>query len=87
MAKNNFADYKRIIAGLIENPVDFSLKELKQMGKEQNITMHHCNQHCCGIAEWGGLSFSKIIELVKPDSSVTAVAFFSFGKGLFGGTY
>ena len=87
MAENNFTDYRLKIGGLIENPVDLSLKELKQMGKEQNVTMHHCIQGWSGIAEWGGLSLSKIIELVKPDPSVTAVAFFSFGEGLYGGTY
>ena len=87
LAENNFSDYKLKIGGLVENPVELSLKELKQMGKEQNITMHHCIQGWSGIAEWGGLSLSKIIELVKPDPAVTAVAFFSFGEGLYGGAY
>jgi len=86
-AENNFADYKLKIGGLVENPVELSLEELKAMGKEQNITMHHCIQGWSGIAEWGGLPLSKIIELVKPDPTVTAVAFFSFGEGLYGGTY
>jgi sulfoxide reductase catalytic subunit YedY len=87
MVENNFADYKLKIGGLVENPVELSLEELKKMGKEQNITMHHCIQGWSGIAEWGGMPLSKIIELVKPDSSVTTVAFFSFGEGLYGGTY
>lgn len=87
MAKNNFADYKLKIGGLVENPVDLSLEALKKLGKEQNITMHHCIQGWSGIAEWGGLPLSKIVELVKPDPSVTTVAFFSFGEGLYGGAY
>jgi DMSO/TMAO reductase YedYZ molybdopterin-dependent catalytic subunit/thiosulfate reductase cytochrome b subunit len=87
MTENNFADYKLKIGGLVENPVELSLEELKEMGKEQNITMHHCIQGWSGIAEWGGLPLSKIIELVKPDPSVTTVAFYSFGEGLYGGTY
>jgi sulfoxide reductase catalytic subunit YedY len=57
------------------------------MGKEQNITMHHCIQGWSGIAEWGGIPLSKIIELVKPDPAVTTVAFISFGEGLYGGAY
>ena len=87
LAKNNFADYKLKVGGLVENPVELSLEDLKEMGKEQNITMHHCIQGWSGIAEWGGLPLRKIIELVKPDSSVTAVAFYSFGEGLYGGVY
>lgn len=87
MVKNNFTDYKLKIGGLVENPVELSLTALKEMGKEQNITMHHCIQGWSGVAEWGGVSITKIIELVKPDPSVTTVAFFSFGEGIFGGTY
>lgn len=87
MAKNNFADYKLKIEGLVANPMEISLSELKKIGIEQNITMHHCIQGWSGIAEWGGVPLSKIIELVKPKASVTTVAFFSFGEGLYGGTY
>jgi methionine sulfoxide reductase catalytic subunit len=87
MAENNFKDYKLKIGGLIENPIELSLEELKNLGKEQNITMHHCIQGWTGIAEWGGLPISKIVELVKPHSSVTTVAFYSFGEGIYGGIY
>jgi DMSO/TMAO reductase YedYZ molybdopterin-dependent catalytic subunit/thiosulfate reductase cytochrome b subunit len=87
LAENNFKDYKLRIGGLVENPVELSLDELKNIGKEQNITMHHCIQGWSGIAEWGGVSLSKIVDLVKPHSSVTTVAFYSFGEGLYGGVY
>lgn len=87
LAENNFADYRLKIGGLVENPVELSLQDLKEMGKEQNITMHHCIQGWSGIAEWAGLPLSKIIELVKLDPSVTTVAFYSFGEGMYGGIY
>ncbi|MGE5429223.1 MAG: molybdopterin-dependent oxidoreductase [Methylococcaceae bacterium] len=85
--ENNFKDYKLKIGGLVENPVELSLEELKQLGKVQNITMQQCIQGWSGIAEWGGLPIRNIIELVRPHSSVTCVAFYSFGEGLYGGTY
>jgi methionine sulfoxide reductase catalytic subunit len=87
LAENNFTDYKLKIRGLVENPMDLSLKELKNIAKEQNVTMHHCIQGWSGIAEWGGIPISKIIQLVKPHPSVTTVAFYSFGEGLYGGYY
>jgi sulfoxide reductase catalytic subunit YedY len=87
LADNNFKNYKLKIGGLVENPVELSLEELKNMAKEQNITMHHCIQGWSGIAEWGGIPISKIVELVKPHPSVTTVAFYSFGEGLYGGVY
>lgn len=87
LLESNFADYKLKIGGLVENPVELSITEIKAMGKDENITMHHCIQGWSGVAEWGGLHMNKIIELVKPDPSVTAVAFYSFGEGLYGGVY
>jgi DMSO/TMAO reductase YedYZ molybdopterin-dependent catalytic subunit/thiosulfate reductase cytochrome b subunit len=87
LAANDFKDYNLKIGGLVENPVELSLDDLKKMGMEQNITMHHCIQGWSGIAEWGGLPVRKLIELVKPHSSVTTLVFYSFGEGLFGGTY
>jgi sulfoxide reductase catalytic subunit YedY len=87
LAANNFKEFKLQIGGLVENPVQLSLEDLKSMGKEQNITMHHCIQGWSGIAEWGGLPINALIALVKPHSSATTVAFYSFGEGLYGGTY
>ncbi|MGE5395477.1 MAG: molybdopterin-dependent oxidoreductase [Candidatus Saccharibacteria bacterium] len=87
LAENNFKDYRLKIKGLVENPMELSLEELKQLGKVQNITMQQCIQGWSGIAEWGGVPIKKIIELVRPHSSVTSIAFYSFGEGLYGGTY
>lgn len=84
---NDFKDYKLKIGGLVENPVELSLEDMMKLGKEQNITMHHCVQGWTGIAEWGGLPIKALVELVKPHASVTTLVFYSFGEGLFGGTY
>lgn len=87
LASNGFKDFKLKVGGLVENPSEFSLEELKTLGKDQNITMHHCIQGWSGIAEWGGLPMSKLIEMVKPHPSVKTVVFYSFGEGLYGGHY
>jgi DMSO/TMAO reductase YedYZ molybdopterin-dependent catalytic subunit/thiosulfate reductase cytochrome b subunit len=87
LAENNFKDYKLKIGGLVDNPVELSLEDLKNLGMQQNITMHQCIQGWSGIAEWGGLPISKIVELVRPHSTVTTVVFYSFGEGLYGGLY
>ncbi|MEO6630708.1 MAG: molybdopterin-dependent oxidoreductase, partial [Mucilaginibacter sp.] len=88
LASNNFKDYKLKVGGLVENPVELTLDDLKKISlKKQNITMHHCIQGWSGIAEWGGLPIEELVKLVKPHANVTVVAFYSFGEGLFGGTY
>lgn len=87
LAKNKFKDYKLKITGSVENPVELSLDDLIKLGKEQNITMHHCIQGWSGVAEWGGIPLKTLVDIVKPHSSVTTVVFYSFGEGLYGGVY
>lgn len=67
--------------------MEISLDGLMKLGKEQNITMHHCIQGWSGVAEWGGLPIKALVDLVKPFPNVTTVAFYSFGEGLYGGPY
>lgn len=87
LAGNGFKDYKLKIGGLVEHPIELSMEDLKALAKEQNITMHHCIQGWSGIAEWGGIPISKLVELVRPHDSVQTVVFYSFGEGLYGGVY
>jgi methionine sulfoxide reductase catalytic subunit len=87
LAAGNFQDFKLKVSGLVENPVELSIEDLRALGKDEFITMHHCIQGWSGIAQWGGLSMEKLIELVRPKPSAKVVAFHSFGGSLYGGTY
>ncbi len=87
LLENDFKDYRLKIGGLVANPVELSMDDIKKMRMERNITMHHCIQGWTGVAEWGGVPLRDIVELVKPFYNVKTVAFFSFGEGLFGGVY
>ncbi len=87
LAEANFKDYKLKISGMVENPVELSLEDLRRLGTEETITMHHCIQGWSGIAQWGGVSLRKIIELVKPLPYARRIVFYSFGEALYGGTY
>ena len=70
-----------------ENPVEVSLDEIRALGKSEHISMHHCIQGWSGIAQWGGLKFKQLVELVKPLPEAKTVTFYSFGRGLYDGTY
>lgn len=87
LAAESFRDYKLKIGGLVEHPMELSLTELRALGMEKFITMHHCIQGWSGIAEWGGVPMKSLIELVQPKASAKTVAFFSFGNSLYGGAY
>ena len=86
LAANDFKDYRLKVYGLVENPVELSLDELRAMGKKTQITLHHCIQGWSGIAEWGGLPLAELVELVRPKPEARVAVFYSFGEGE-GGQY
>jgi DMSO/TMAO reductase YedYZ molybdopterin-dependent catalytic subunit/thiosulfate reductase cytochrome b subunit len=77
-----FRDYRLKVYGLVENPVELSLEDLRVLGKETQITLHHCIQGWSGIAEWGGLRLADLVKLVRPEPRARAVVFYSFGDGI-----
>ncbi len=87
LAANQFNDYRLKVSGLVQNPVELSLHELRALGAEENITMHHCIQGWSGIAAWGGISMKRLIEHVQPMPYAKVIAFYSFGDSLYGGPY
>ncbi len=87
LERGGFRDYRLKVGGLVEHPVELSLAEIQALGEDEHIAMHHCIQGWSGIAEWSGVSMSKLIELVKPEPSARTVAFFSFGQDQYGEVY
>jgi DMSO/TMAO reductase YedYZ molybdopterin-dependent catalytic subunit len=82
LAADNFKDYRLKVSGLVENPVELSLDDLRALGKQTQITLHHCIQGWSGIAAWGGLQLADLIRLVRPKPNTKAVVFHSFGDGV-----
>ena len=82
-----FADYRLQIGGLVQHPVDLTLAQLRHLPAHEQITQHFCIQGWSGIAKWGGVSMSTILDLVVPEPSAGWVVFYSLGEGGDGGTY
>ena len=82
LAADNFKEYRLQVCGLVDNPVELSLDDLRAMGKKTQITLHHCIQGWSGIAAWSGLPLAELIQLVRPRPNAKAVAFYSFGEGV-----
>jgi thiosulfate reductase cytochrome b subunit len=87
LAVNHFKEYRLQVYGLVENPVELSLDNLRALQKKTQITLHHCIQGWSGIAEWGGLPLEELIKLVRPMANVSAVVFYSFSEGAHGGDF
>lgn len=84
---NDFVDYRLKLEGLVENPVELDLAQLRALPKQEQITQHFCIQGWSGVAKWGGVSMSTIIDLVRPHPEARWVVFYSLGDGPDGGLY
>jgi DMSO/TMAO reductase YedYZ molybdopterin-dependent catalytic subunit/thiosulfate reductase cytochrome b subunit len=87
LAAGGFRAYRLRVTGLVSRPVELSLDDLRALGRSEQVTMHHCIQGWSGIAEWGGLPLTKLVELVGPKPEAKVAVFRSFGEGLYGGEY
>ena len=85
--ERGFADWRLRIHGLVENPVDLTLAELRALPHHEQITQHFCIQGWSGVAKWGGVSMKTILDLVKPKPGAKWVVFYSLGDGPDRGLY
>ncbi len=76
-----WADYTLHVSGLVSNPTVFSYADLLSMDKHEQITQHYCIQGWSGIAKWGGVRMSDIMDIVKPHPSAKWVVFCSMADG------
>jgi DMSO/TMAO reductase YedYZ molybdopterin-dependent catalytic subunit/thiosulfate reductase cytochrome b subunit len=87
LREGNFADYRLRINGLVGDPVELDLLQLRDLPYHEQITQHYCIQGWSGVAKWGGVSMQTIIDLVHPAPEAKWVIFYSFGEGSDGGVY
>jgi DMSO/TMAO reductase YedYZ molybdopterin-dependent catalytic subunit/thiosulfate reductase cytochrome b subunit len=87
LAADGFKAYRLRVFGLVENPVELTLEQIRALPRQEQITLHNCIQGWSGIAQWGGLPMLELIRLVRPRTEVRAVLFYSFAEGADGGPY
>jgi DMSO/TMAO reductase YedYZ molybdopterin-dependent catalytic subunit/thiosulfate reductase cytochrome b subunit len=87
LAADDFASWRLKVHGLVENPVELSLDDLRELSHHEQITQHFCIQGWSGVAKWGGVHMSTIIDLVRPTPEARWVVFYSLGDGPDGGLY
>jgi thiosulfate reductase cytochrome b subunit len=81
MVAGGFAGYRLRIGGLVEQPLELSLAELKVLPKQEQITTHFCIQGWSGVAKWGGVPMRHILDLVRPAADARYAVFYSLADG------
>ncbi|MDQ2778530.1 MAG: molybdopterin-binding protein [Pseudomonadota bacterium] len=75
LLRGGFQDWKLQVGGLVEQPVAFSLAELRAMPSRTQITRHDCVEGWSTIGKWKGVQLSHVLAQVKPLPSAKFVVF------------
>jgi sulfoxide reductase catalytic subunit YedY len=82
LAANNFADWRLEVSGLVVSSLCLSLDDLRKLPKQTQVTMHNCIQGWTGVAEWGGVCLSEVLDLcgAKPEAQYLVLTSYQHGK-------
>jgi DMSO/TMAO reductase YedYZ molybdopterin-dependent catalytic subunit/thiosulfate reductase cytochrome b subunit len=81
LAEHNFVDWQLEVGGLVVSPLCLSLDDVRMLPKQTQITKHICIQGWSGVAEWGGVPLTEILELCGPKPEAKYVIFTSYQHG------
>lgn len=63
--EEGFINWKLSINGLVENPANFSLDDLRNLPSKTQITRHDCVEGWSAIGKWKGVKLGELLEKVK----------------------
>jgi DMSO/TMAO reductase YedYZ molybdopterin-dependent catalytic subunit len=75
LAKQDFRDWHLTVDGLVEQPMQFSLANLRSMPSRTQITRHDCVEGWSAIGKWTGVPLSQVLSVVKPEANARFVVF------------
>jgi DMSO/TMAO reductase YedYZ molybdopterin-dependent catalytic subunit len=78
LRKDGFATYRLKVIGLVENPLDLSLAELRAMPSRTQITRHDCVEGWSCIGKWKGVQLGPLLEQARPMPQAKFVVFRCF---------
>ena len=78
LAAENFASYRLKVGGLVEQPFDISLDEIRALTARTQITRHDCVEGWSAIGKWRGPQLSQLLERAKLKPQARYVVFHCF---------
>ncbi|MGP6157881.1 MAG: molybdopterin-dependent oxidoreductase [Vulcanimicrobiaceae bacterium] len=87
LVKDGFATYSLAVAGEVEHPQNFTLRELRALASLTQITRHDCVEGWSAIGQWGGVPLGNLLRLVRPTSKARYVLFRCFDRSPEGDPY
>jgi DMSO/TMAO reductase YedYZ molybdopterin-dependent catalytic subunit len=70
MLKGGFADFRVSLSGMVAQPLDLSLADLKRYPSRTQITQQTCEEGWSAIGEWTGVQLSRVLTTagIKPEA-------------------
>jgi DMSO/TMAO reductase YedYZ molybdopterin-dependent catalytic subunit len=65
LRENNFADWRLRVDGLVANPLDLSLADLRALPQRTQITRHDCVEGWSAIGKWQGVPLALVLARVE----------------------
>ena len=75
-AMSGWPSWKLEVGGLVKQPGQFSLNDLKAMPARSQITRHDCVEGWSAIGKWKGVPLTEIMKVVQPDPQAKYVVFY-----------
>jgi DMSO/TMAO reductase YedYZ molybdopterin-dependent catalytic subunit len=75
LAQNGFKTWALKVDGLVKNPTQFSLAQLRALPARTQITRHDCVEGWSAIGKWKGVPLSRILAAVQPTADAKFVVF------------
>ncbi len=73
--ENQFMDWRLKIDGLVKQPVELSLDEIKAMPARTQITRHDCVEGWSAIGQWTGVQLSRILAMAQLEPNARYLVF------------
>ncbi|HET7323684.1 MAG TPA: cytochrome b/b6 domain-containing protein, partial [Halococcus sp.] len=73
--ENDFEDWTVTVTGCIENELELTHEDIREMDVQRHITRHDCIQGWTYYAKWGGVPLSAIMERCEPHDDAEWLVF------------
>lgn len=74
--KTGFSDWKLAVGGLVEQPLELSLEELRAMPARTQITRHDCVEGWSCIGKWTGVPLSAVLDKARLKENARYIVFY-----------
>lgn len=75
LAQGSFSGWRLQVDGLVEQPIQLSLEQLRAMPHRVQITRHDCVEGWSAIAKWKGVPLRDVLTLARPTSAAHYAVF------------